>query len=617
MKWITALKSSRQTLALFSVIAVFAWFLQTRLFLNWDVAYILNSTRLWLAGGTYQNDFFAPNPPMILFLYLPPLLLHQWFHLSLMVLFRLYIFALITLSFAFAVSISQKIFAPKDAALRTIFLAALLVIELMLPNADFGQRDHLLLVFTMPYLLSVAARAQGETPSSPVFIGVLAGLAIALKPQFIILPFFLEIYLICRRKKLFAFCRPEVFAIGGVLFLHLLIILLAFPDFLFVVMPFVLRNYYAGLGQPFAALLFSNKTIFCFFPLVMAALFYPQNPYRRLCAVLSVALCAYLAIYFSQHTFFYYHYIPPFAMALLLQTFLFALWLRQWRDERYGQIMMGLFAAFLVAFLYFQVFSLWTTLIFWPHAFFIYLALVVVLLLLFRSPEGPRLKMLFPALAVFALSYGCYFLAWRTPGYIEHVFLLTVTVAIIAFGCLGKNKNESFQAAALTAFLGLLCFSFPATIVHQAFCRADTYKAMVLNPLSRFMETEPQAVSIYVLSLRGYFGSPLFEYTENRLPQRFDCLWPVLNFVREGARSGLSRQDEERFMTWIAEDLHRHQPALVFVDRNDEIMRQAAPSFNYLTYFSQNEKFREEWKAYRPLTELKNAWYDLEVYTRR
>lgn len=139
-----------------------AWFIQSQLFINWDVSQLIQSTKRLLEGGTYTRDFFIPNPPMILYLYTPPVLFQQFFHLRIDLIFRAYIFILSSLSLFFCYHLTQTLFAKKDSNLRYGFLIVLASLYLIVPLFLLGQRDCLMMMFTFPYMLMAVNRLQAQ-----------------------------------------------------------------------------------------------------------------------------------------------------------------------------------------------------------------------------------------------------------------------------------------------------------------------------------------------------------------------------------------------------------------------------------------------------------------------
>src|SRR3990167_10746289 len=71
-----------------------AWMIQAHLLLNWDVSWLMLETGRLLRGGKYVTDFFEINPPLILYLYIPPVILNKIFSINIILALRLYIFFL-------------------------------------------------------------------------------------------------------------------------------------------------------------------------------------------------------------------------------------------------------------------------------------------------------------------------------------------------------------------------------------------------------------------------------------------------------------------------------------------------------------------------------------------
>jgi hypothetical protein len=71
---------------------------------------------------------------------------------------------------------------------------------LLVATYDFGQREHLMLAASLPYLVLAARRAEGVPTSRVLAIGValLAALFFALKPHFLAIPALVELYVLCR-----------------------------------------------------------------------------------------------------------------------------------------------------------------------------------------------------------------------------------------------------------------------------------------------------------------------------------------------------------------------------------------------------------------------------------
>jgi hypothetical protein len=280
-----------------SGIYVLAWLMQSYLLLNWDVAWLMHAAGKLLAGGSYSKDFFEWNPPMILYLSMPPVLLSKVGWLSLVQAEHVYVF--------FIASISLLLCWHGNR----IFIVVLAICYLIVPVYEFGQREHLMLMLTMPYILSVAYKQQKYN----ILNSILAGIGFALKPYFLIVPLLLEIY---NGKPI----RLETLIIISILLAYLATIFLFYPDYIHAVIPLALRLYHQGFNAPWKNLLCHPAAIFCYVVIV----FYFVSSRDRLKTVLFLALIGFLFAFFMQKTAWYYHLYPAFVFAILLASVMLA-----------------------------------------------------------------------------------------------------------------------------------------------------------------------------------------------------------------------------------------------------------------------------------------------------
>src|SRR3990167_3728179 len=99
-----------------------AWLMQTNLFMNVDVNWLIHASQRLLKGGSYTKNFFETTPPLILFLNVPPIIVSKLCSVSIVLVFRLYIFLLASLSlFLCAISLRQ-IFPPPQTFFISLYL---------------------------------------------------------------------------------------------------------------------------------------------------------------------------------------------------------------------------------------------------------------------------------------------------------------------------------------------------------------------------------------------------------------------------------------------------------------------------------------------------------------
>jgi hypothetical protein len=561
---------------LISLLLVFvaAWYLQNKFFLNWDVGWLLHSTELALQGKTYSQDFFSPNPPIVLLLYLPVVLLSKLPYISIMLAFKLYIFLLSAISLWLCSIFAWKIFTTEDNFLGGCFLVILSSLFLVLPMAQLGQRDCLLLVFIMPYVLAIAYRLEGNTPSAglAVVVGLFAGCGVAMKPQFLVVPLLLELYYRLASGKKTSWLRAETLGILAVLVFSVALALIFFPDFFTVVMPAVWQKYYALLGISSAKLFYHPIVTYCCLAIVFYLLEFNSNRYRPLSTVLMLTLLGLLSSFFLQRNLFLYHLLPALTLAILLLVLLLGkIATRRARTTEY-----------------------------------LHLTSMAILFLLFIC-------------CLFPLAY--LLLAIHTEWFWGYLAMILVVMLVASPRQLALSRRVLLILAA-----GLL-FAFPISGTYNVYLNAVVYRQQILVPLINFMHTLPPGQSIYAISTNGSYASPLFYYTGATLTQRYDCLWMAGELaVRErdfGAENLLDyirhNKDENFFLNKVAEDFRLHQPSVVLVDVTPLNVRVngAGLQFAFLKNFGAFDKFAQEWRHYHYVTTLHGNGISLEVYTRK
>lgn len=197
-----------------------------------DLSWLLYVAGRMLDGARLGVDLVEINPPLIVWLNLPPALLARWTGLPDIQVYRLGVVALALLSLAATAALLRRESPDRPPLEHRLLLLLLTFVLLGLPLADLGQREHLLLLAVLPYIVATALRArQRALPlRHALLIGAAAGAGIALKPYFLLLPLALEAWLLgsARTRGL----RPETFAALAVPALYLGAVALLTPEYL-------------------------------------------------------------------------------------------------------------------------------------------------------------------------------------------------------------------------------------------------------------------------------------------------------------------------------------------------------------------------------------------------
>lgn len=314
--------SGKNMLYLVSLLSIYilAWILQTNLFLNWDVSQLLQVTRFMMDGGRYGIDYLTPNPPMILYLSVIPLLASQLFSISIVLTFQLYVFVLATISLCFCSVLIKKIVDPADGFIAYIFLMSLALAFLIVPAYNFGQRDHLLVIFSMPYFLVVVSRLQGRDVGVglAVVVGLFASLGFSLKPHFLITLFLIEAYYTFCKKNLLASVRPETVSLFSVIAVYSITTWIFYPEFFQLIVPFIAKYYIDSLSVPWIDLMLSQSTIFSLLVILIYLLTLKNEAYHTLTSVLCVVLASFMLTYILQRSSLIYHEVPQLSLSIIM-----------------------------------------------------------------------------------------------------------------------------------------------------------------------------------------------------------------------------------------------------------------------------------------------------------
>lgn len=344
--WRAPLARRRTHLILAALLGTSMW-LQLHSILFHDQAWIIHGTEVLLNGGRLYREVFEVNPPLIFYLTAPPVWVAHLLGVFDVNVFIIYVFILIAICLTLlqAVLRGDGSLSPK---LREPFLLSVAVVLAIFPAERFGQREHLMLILSLPYLLLVGTRSRHFPVGTPLalLIGAVAAFGFALKPHFLLVPAAAECYLAVRSGGLRRCIRPETLALAGIVLLYAASILYFTPDYLTVIVPFALEVYGLGYGSPLLVVLARPELIL----LPVAVLFHLHSRSRQyfpqMGDILTISSGCFFVIYVMQMKGWEYHIYPLDATLFLLLTSTFlqsdALEPLSWRYPYLSTIAIGL-----------------------------------------------------------------------------------------------------------------------------------------------------------------------------------------------------------------------------------------------------------------------------------
>lgn len=294
--------------------------------INHDVGAELDVARRWLAGDRLYVDIIDINTPMVFLIHaIPEFLANQTGMIGAQWMTICTIVAILGSFWACMRVLARLPF--EDHPLTRAFLPPTLMFLLaVIPNDMFAQREHLLVIAAMPYLMAAAARAKGEGLPLGLRIGVglAAGIGFALKPQFIAIPIMVELYIVYCIGWRAIFRDIVPWLVGGLAVAHVAFVVVATPEYFTFLIPLVLEVY-ARIGDENTLDVLTGPligpTLLALAPLTAASFVLSRSKLARTIAVFAVGGVLSAVI---QAKGWRYQTLPALSATLLLASVTFA-----------------------------------------------------------------------------------------------------------------------------------------------------------------------------------------------------------------------------------------------------------------------------------------------------
>jgi hypothetical protein len=316
-------------------IFVLAVFLRQVLVANTDVSWDLTMADKFLDGQRLYVDVVEVNPPATLFLYVVPALLGRLSGVPA----EFFVDALVFLAAGLSLWLSGRILLKAGLVenadswlLASVSAAALLV----LPAQTFGEREHIGLIAFLPLLAVYAARAKRNTPDLAYVIvaGICGGIIVIIKPHF-------AAAIVCTSAAAALYARSwrPLFALENwiaavLLAAYVVFVVLAFPQFVYDVLPMVM-TVYVPVKANIWKLLIHFATPLWVAALLLIALLKRGAMFRFPSGLLLAASAGFSISYYVQQKGWSYHSYPMLALALIaLALAFFDRWHRESSDSR-------------------------------------------------------------------------------------------------------------------------------------------------------------------------------------------------------------------------------------------------------------------------------------------
>jgi len=288
--------------------------------INHDVAAILDVSARWVHGEKLYVEVIDENLPLTFVIHALPVLLSKVLPGDPTFWFTACVVAGIFASFWACRRLVRLVPSADHALTEALLPPVLLFLFTVLPNEHFGQREHILFVASAPYMIGSMARAEGVTLGryASIAIGVVAGLAFAMKPHYLAIPAAVEFFLLFRRGWRTTLADLIPWSIGFVALVHLTLMYTIFREYGTYVMPLAVEAYAPIGDEGWRGVLTSNvlgPTLIALVIFGLIAIVFTKTVAARVLVVYGAG-AAISAI--AQAKGWPYHVLPALSAAILL-----------------------------------------------------------------------------------------------------------------------------------------------------------------------------------------------------------------------------------------------------------------------------------------------------------
>lgn len=300
-----------QIIAGIAVLFVIQAIIRFRSDMNHDTAWYIYVADAMLQGKHLYADFLEVNPPLGIWLTVPIVWLANLAGLNSIPATYGILFALTVVSLLLVNRYLRLLGDVPDAAraVLCVFIAAVL---LFMPAMDFAEREHLMVLLFLPWPFLRLARSRGAQfgLAEASLVGLMAAMAICIKPQSLLAPLGVELVLLLRFRNFRGLFVVENIAAATFALLYGFAIIFFEPNFLETILPLGVVAYVPFYG-------YANSTIWLFgLHSVLLAAFAvflwqrTEGPLADVTAVLGAAAFGFILSYFIQYKGFHYQILP-------------------------------------------------------------------------------------------------------------------------------------------------------------------------------------------------------------------------------------------------------------------------------------------------------------------
>ena len=300
-----------QIIAGIAVLFVIQAIIRFRSDMNHDTAWYIYVADGMLQGKHLYADFLEVNPPLGIWLTVPIVWLANLAGLNSITATYGTLFALTAVSLPLVNRYLRLVRDVPDTAraMLCVFLAA---VTLFMPSKDFAEREHLMVLLFLPWPFLRLARTRGAQVgfAEAAIVGLMAAMAICVKPQSVLAPLGVELILLLRFGNYRGLFAVENIAAVAFALLYGAAIIIFQPNFLETILPLGVNAYVPFYGHPNAVIWFFSLNSILLLACAMFLWLRTEGPLADLTALLGAVAFGFVLSYFIQYKGFQYQILP-------------------------------------------------------------------------------------------------------------------------------------------------------------------------------------------------------------------------------------------------------------------------------------------------------------------
>lgn len=328
---------TRPGLAIFHAVTgiflLFALFSQAQVSIPGDMAWLSMAAESFLSGGTMTRDFLDNNPPLCYLAYLPVALMARA-GVPLWTAGFIYGAALLLIATFLMMRLLRVFLPPGHFAGYAVIWSWLLSVT-ALWQIEFANKDHLIALMLLPFLMAQYALTQGAGKSFSARAALVLGTPfILMKPHYGLLCVLMLAHRFWRERRLSIVFDFDFLCLAFGTVLYIAVTLIWFPDFITEILPAVSFGMYSTLVMNNVLVSFAAMALFSGCLAVLAWLAEGRREERNFTVFLCLMALAAAIPFAVQLKGFSLHMIPFFSLIVPATAMTALLYLKAAQSER-------------------------------------------------------------------------------------------------------------------------------------------------------------------------------------------------------------------------------------------------------------------------------------------